>query len=279
VQFGINGTPEVARAWSESRVPSDPPARPVERGDLILVFHGPEHELGSWVWIQTGTETSMINRNGPAPFGRVVEGLEILDRLDRTHFQQPGNVVKVINIVQKKGNEAALRKFPSLDAINRAILLDRAVTGPPTLPIREAEIISDLPADTARVHIYRTDALRWNFTLRVDGQGRAVLKPGTFFTVDLPAGMHELSTWVKFKAFATGLMDKALAGSSKLSLNLESGHAYYISSSVFTSTPPKLILEQVVKDFGEKEIANLTPAKTLEPVKSSEPLESEYEME
>ena len=46
----------------------------------------------------------------------------------------------------------------------------------------------------------------------IDGKPAAVLKPGTAHRVTLPAGKHEFATKVKFKMFATGLLDKAFAG-------------------------------------------------------------------
>jgi hypothetical protein len=124
--------------------------------------------------------------------------------------------------------------------------------------------VSDIPDGMALVSIYRNDGVAQKFTLRIDGKPAAVLKPGTFHRATLPAGEHEFATKVKFKMFATGILDKAFAGGEKHVEQLESGTSYYFRAVPAGLDGRTLILVPMAPDFGAEECKELAAAKVIE---------------
>ncbi|MGH7530380.1 MAG: peptidylprolyl isomerase [Gemmatimonadales bacterium] len=125
-QFGIHGDPEVSAAWREQYIPDDPVLRTNIRGMVSFATAGP------------GTRTTQVFVNyrnndrldamGFAPFGQVIEGMEVVDSLYRGYGEgQPRGRGPAQMRLQIEGNEYIERQFPRLDYIIRArIVADSA---------------------------------------------------------------------------------------------------------------------------------------------------------
>lgn len=118
-QFGIHGDTAVATAWRERRIADDPVGRTNIRGMVTFATAGP------------GTRTTQVFINyanndrldgmGFAPFGQVVEGMEVVDKLYGEYGEGAprgrGPDQFRLNV---EGEKYLARQFPRLDKINKA---------------------------------------------------------------------------------------------------------------------------------------------------------------
>lgn len=272
VEFGLHSDPRRTDAWSERPSPIDPPLRRIQAGDIHMYpdYHG--EVLPTQFGIQTGLDATAASRSGAAPFGRVVgEGTGatlpakggLFESLDDTHMRKPRKIWKIRRNLRMEGEAKIRRKYPDLDSIVRATLLDRTVTLPVQEPADRGGAPADLPEGAALVRVYRPGRGHQKFSLRVDGERRAVLKAGTFFETTLPAGRHDFSAKVKFKMFATGLVDKAMAGKETFSIDLRPGVVHHLRAVAGGFEGRSLFLTHVASDFAASENHGLEPAKQV----------------
>ena len=129
VQFGIHGDPLVAAAWHEQRIPDDPVGQSNRRGMVSFATAGPGTRT-TQVFINYG-DNSRLDAMGFAPFGQVVEGMDVVDRLYPGYGEgAPGGLGPVQGRIQAEGNAYLDREFPKLDQVRRATLV--APEGPGT---------------------------------------------------------------------------------------------------------------------------------------------------
>ena len=262
VDFGINSDPGTTKTWSKAPIPCDLPGRKIRAGDLLFLNSGFGEGASTEIRIQTGADGNAISRTGAAALGRVVEGMEVFASLDSTHMQDAGKLTKLMRTLFKDGDAEARKNFPNIDSIVRAALLDRTVEAPAEGP-SVAAAATTVPSGLALVRVYRPDASKRNFTLRIDGSARAALKAGAVYETTLPAGQHEFSTKVKFKMFATGIGDKIFASGDNLVAELAADSVYHVRS-VPVGDGQTLQMYLVAGELGAEECKALSPAKQPE---------------
>lgn len=129
VQFGIHGDPQVAAAWHDQRIPDDPVGQSNRRGMVSFATAGPGTRT-TQVFINYG-DNSRLDAMGFAPFGQVVEGMDVVDRLYPGYGEgAPGGLGPVQGRIQAEGNAYLDRAFPKLDQVRRVTLV--APEGPGT---------------------------------------------------------------------------------------------------------------------------------------------------
>jgi len=118
-QFGISGNPAVSRQWSQMVMPDDPPKESNRRGTLSFAMSGPATRT-TQVFINLA-DNKRLDSQGFVPFGRVVEGMDIIEKLDRSYGDLPprGNAPDQ-GRMEREGNEYIERYFPRLDYIVKA---------------------------------------------------------------------------------------------------------------------------------------------------------------
>lgn len=79
VQFGIHGDPEINAAWKGHSISSDPVKASNLRGSISFAKAGPDTET-TQLFINLGDNPRLDNL-GFAPFGQVVDGIEVIDRI------------------------------------------------------------------------------------------------------------------------------------------------------------------------------------------------------
>lgn len=118
VQWGISGTPKIARAWQTATIRDDPVRQKNTRGTIDFADGGPNTRT-TQVFVNLGSNTA-LDRDGFAPFGTVTSGFATLKRLYHGYGESPSDAQAQIT----QQGEAFLKKhFPKLDRILKARLL------------------------------------------------------------------------------------------------------------------------------------------------------------
>lgn len=121
-QFGIHGDPQVSAAWREQRIQDDPVRQSNTRGLVSYATAGPVTRT-TQLFINYGDNRG-LDRMGFAPFGRVIEGMEVVDRLYAAYGEgAPVGRGPSQARIQAEGNAYLAREFPKLDHVRRATLV------------------------------------------------------------------------------------------------------------------------------------------------------------
>ncbi len=120
VQWGVAGDPEVTAAWLDRTLPDDPVVVSNTRGRIAFAFT----EAGTrstQVFIAT-VDLERLDEGGFAPFGEVVEGMEVVDALFGGYGEDSGGGMRAggQDSLVLQGNAWLDRDFPLLDRILRA---------------------------------------------------------------------------------------------------------------------------------------------------------------
>lgn len=78
-QFGIHGDPRVAQAWRNATIADDPPRHSNVRGTLAYAFTT-ANTRATQIYINLADNTQ-LDAQGFAPFGVIVSGIEVIDRI------------------------------------------------------------------------------------------------------------------------------------------------------------------------------------------------------
>lgn len=120
-QFGIHGDPKVSAIWRDERIPDDPVKEHNTRGMITFATGGPNTRT-TQVFINYGDNSSLDSR-GFAPFGEVVAGMEVVDRLYAGYGEgAPRGVGPNQAKIQLEGNAYLTSQFPQLDYIKKATI-------------------------------------------------------------------------------------------------------------------------------------------------------------
>jgi peptidyl-prolyl cis-trans isomerase A (cyclophilin A) len=122
VQFGIHGDPAVQAVWRDARIPDDPVTQKNLRGTVTFATSGPGTRT-TQVFINYADKNTSLDGQGFAPFGKVVEGMEVANKLFSAYGEgAPQGHGPDQNRIQKEGNAYLAKSFPKLDAIKKATI-------------------------------------------------------------------------------------------------------------------------------------------------------------
>lgn len=116
VQFGINGDPKVQKKWRDSPIKDDPVTASNVRGSVCYATAGANTRT-TQLFINLG-DNSRLDNMGFAPFGKVTEGIEVVDKITSQYGQRPNQ-----GLIQSRGNEYLKEDFPKLDYIKKATIV------------------------------------------------------------------------------------------------------------------------------------------------------------
>jgi peptidyl-prolyl cis-trans isomerase A (cyclophilin A) len=121
VQFGISGDPKIAAPWREARIADDPVKQSNARGMITYAMAGPNTRT-SQVFINFG-DNSSLDRQGFAPFGRVISGMEVVDKLNAEYGEgAPRGRGPDQSRIQMEGNTYLTKDFGRLDFVRKATI-------------------------------------------------------------------------------------------------------------------------------------------------------------
>ena len=115
VQFGINGVPSVVAIWRNQRLKDDPVKQSNKRGYITFATAGPNTRT-TQVFINY-KDNAFLDGQGFAPFGEVVEGMDVVGKL---YAQYAGKPADGFLQIESEGNPFLKKSFPKLDYIKTA---------------------------------------------------------------------------------------------------------------------------------------------------------------
>lgn len=121
-QFGIHGDPKVNEKWESARIQDDPVKESNIRGAISFATAGPGTRT-TQLFINYG-DNSQLDSRGFAPFGKVIQGMEVVDALYKGYGEgAPRGGGPSQGLIQSQGNSYLQAQFPKLDYIKRASLM------------------------------------------------------------------------------------------------------------------------------------------------------------
>ena len=118
VQFGINGDPKVMDKWREEKIKDDPVRKSNKKGYITFATSGKDSRT-TQVFVNY-TANSRLDNLGFAPFGEVVEGMDIAEKFYSVYGEAPS---KQQGRIQSEGNKFLEANFPNLDSIKKATII------------------------------------------------------------------------------------------------------------------------------------------------------------
>ena len=122
VQFGISGNPAVAQKWRPLTIPDDPLTHHNTRGFVAFSNTGP-NTRSTQVYINTGDNSARNDSEaGFAPFGQVVEGMDVVEKLYSGYGEHSGGGMRAGHQDEMfaGGNKYLDANFPKLDKLLHA---------------------------------------------------------------------------------------------------------------------------------------------------------------
>jgi cyclophilin family peptidyl-prolyl cis-trans isomerase len=119
-QFGIPGDPAISGIWRNQSFPDDPVLASNTRGTFAYAMTGPDART-TQIYINTSDQLQQ-DAQGFAPFGRVVEGMNVVDKLYSGYGERSGSGMRAgrQGRLFEQGNAYLDREFPLLDKLIRA---------------------------------------------------------------------------------------------------------------------------------------------------------------
>jgi peptidyl-prolyl cis-trans isomerase A (cyclophilin A) len=118
VQFGMHGDPAVNSAWSSARIPDDPVKESNKRGFVSFAKPQMPNARSAQVFINYG-DNAGLDGQGFSPFGKVITGMEVVDKINAKYGAAPGNDQ---GNIAAGGNAYMDKTYPGLTSIKKATI-------------------------------------------------------------------------------------------------------------------------------------------------------------
>ncbi|HZJ33312.1 MAG TPA: peptidylprolyl isomerase [Vicinamibacterales bacterium] len=117
-QFGLNGNPEVQSAWQRAFLRDEPVTQKNVRGLVTFTTEGRPQSRFTQIFINVA-DNSRLDADGFAPFGVVVTGMDVVDKL----YSPPDEAQPDQRRILREGNEYLQKEFPQLDFVKKATIV------------------------------------------------------------------------------------------------------------------------------------------------------------
>lgn len=115
-QFGLHGDPDVSAAWRTAGLRDEKPAQSNTRGRVSFTQESGPNTRFTMVFINYA-DNSYLDANGFAPFGEVVSGMPVVEKLNGEYGNTPDQ-----RRILREGNAYLSAEFPKLDVVKTATL-------------------------------------------------------------------------------------------------------------------------------------------------------------
>ncbi|GDY10392.1 hypothetical protein LBMAG52_38800 [Planctomycetia bacterium] len=127
-QWGIHGDPSVMKNWRDANISDDRPSgenrQSNVRGMVTFAKSGRPNSRSTQIFANYANN-SRLDADGFTPFGQVLSGMEVLERLNSKYGESASGEQGAI---QEQGNAFLDQAFPGLDSIKKANFVDSEST-------------------------------------------------------------------------------------------------------------------------------------------------------
>jgi peptidyl-prolyl cis-trans isomerase A (cyclophilin A) len=121
VQFGIHGDPDLAMKWLQSNIDDDKVVESNKRGFLTFAKSGAPNSRSTQLFINL-QDNARLDEMGFSPFGKVVKGMEVVDKLYNGYGEQ---ITRLQGEIASQGNAYLEKEWPKLDGIKKATIVPK----------------------------------------------------------------------------------------------------------------------------------------------------------
>ena len=119
VQFGLSANPAYNKVWSVARIQDDPVVQSNKRGTLVFATAGPNTRTTQF--FINYADNQRLDGMGFAPFGTVVEGMDVVDKIFPGYTEKPRQ-----DLITEQGDAYLKANFPMIDKIKVASIVSAA---------------------------------------------------------------------------------------------------------------------------------------------------------
>lgn len=121
VEFGVHGNPEVSAVWMSMKLKDDPNKQSNDRGTIAFPRPYPNSR---WAPVVIHTKDNRdLNQVGYAPFGKVIQGMNVVDSLSKNAEAAPGSKPPDMDKLIHGGNAFLKANYPQMDFLTAVSLL------------------------------------------------------------------------------------------------------------------------------------------------------------
>jgi peptidyl-prolyl cis-trans isomerase A (cyclophilin A) len=113
VQFGLSADPAINKVWKTARIQDDPVVQSNKRGNLVFATAGPNTRT-TQLFINFA-DNARLDHMGFAPFGSVVEGMDVVDKIFPAYGETPQQ-----DLIEEQGDAYLKANFRDIDRIKLA---------------------------------------------------------------------------------------------------------------------------------------------------------------
>jgi peptidyl-prolyl cis-trans isomerase A (cyclophilin A) len=123
VQFGLSADPAVNKVWKTATIRDDPVVQSNKRGNLVFATAGPGTRT-TQLFINYA-DNARLDGMGFAPFGSVVEGMDVVDKIFPAYGETPSQ-----DLITEQGDAYLKANFRDMDKIKLARIVPPATHTP-----------------------------------------------------------------------------------------------------------------------------------------------------
>jgi peptidyl-prolyl cis-trans isomerase A (cyclophilin A) len=120
VQWGMHGNPKVTRVWKQNSIEDDEVKKSNTRGRITFAASSAPDSRTTQVFINLG-DNDALDSMGFAPFGEVIEGMDVVESLNGIYREQPTGRQREIAML---GNAYLDQKFPELSVLESSSVVE-----------------------------------------------------------------------------------------------------------------------------------------------------------
>lgn len=117
VQFGLSANPAVNKAWANTNFRDDMVKESNKRGYITFAKTSAPDSRSTQLFINF-KDNAFLDSQGFAPFGTVVEGMDVVDKINSAYGERPDQ-----GRITNEGKAYLDKNFPQLDRITSAKIL------------------------------------------------------------------------------------------------------------------------------------------------------------
>jgi peptidyl-prolyl cis-trans isomerase A (cyclophilin A) len=123
VQFVLSADPAVNRVWTDAKIKDDPVLQSNKRGNLVFATAGPNTRT-TQLFVNYA-DNARLDAMGFAPFGAVVEGMDVVDKIFPGYRESPQQ-----DLIANQGDAYLKANFPKIDKIKLAQIVPAVQPSP-----------------------------------------------------------------------------------------------------------------------------------------------------